>query len=72
MDVFNIISGTCSIVGLILSCISFAKITQIHNKIKINQTVDKSIKISQTLDKSDNVAQKGFGIGIKNIYRRRK
>lgn len=59
MEVFNIISGVCSIVGLIISCISFAKITQIHNTIKINQT----------LDKSNNMTQNGIGIGNKNVYK---
>lgn len=59
MDVFNIISGVCSIVGLIISCISFAKITQIRNTININQTLDKSNKMTQS----------GIGIGNKNVYK---
>lgn len=59
MEIFNIISGVCSIVGLIISCISFAKVTQIY----------KTININQTLNKSNNFTQKGIGIGNKNVFK---
>lgn len=59
MEIFNIISGTCSIIGLIISCFSFAKITKTYKIMSINQTIDKSIHISQ----------KGIGIGNENSYK---
>lgn len=56
MDIFNIFSGVCSIVGLFLSCISLAKINKIYKITRINQSLDNSIKIKQT----------GIGIGNQN------
>lgn len=44
MDVFNIISGICSILGLLISCFTLNKVTKIYNKSTDNSNTKTKIK----------------------------
>lgn len=48
MELFNIISGVCSIIGLLLSIFAVTRVVKISNKIKMNNKSNETKKQSAT------------------------
>lgn len=59
MDMFNIISGTCSILGLLVSLFTAGKVIKVTQKLNCNERDDHSKTVTKTSNSTINGVQVG-------------
>ncbi len=59
MDMFNIISGTCSVLGLLVSLFTAGKVIKVTQKLNCNERDDHSKTVTKTSNSTINGVQVG-------------
>lgn len=59
MDMFNIISGTCSVLGLLVSVFTAGKVIKVTQKLNCNERDDHSRTVTKTTNSTINGIQVG-------------
>lgn len=57
MDMFNIISGTCSVLGLLVSVFKAGKLIKVTQKLNCNERDDHSKTVTKTTNRTINGIQ---------------
>lgn len=59
MDMFNIISGTCSVLGLLVSLFTAGKVIKVTQKLNCNERDDHSSTVTKTTNSTIHGVQVG-------------